>query len=160
MYITNLPPYFKETDLEKMLSKYGQVVSTKILFDTQMNSRGKPSILYFINNDIKFYEYLYQLKLIVWFTIGVGFARMENREKCEQIIQILNGTTIPGANEPLAVKFADSCSSTKKNLLKSRDQNARSRLDISAATGTATMRGIIKSSRYQWYKAEEEEDYS
>lgn len=41
LYITNLPPYFKETDLEKMLSKYGHVVSTKILCDAQMNSRGK-----------------------------------------------------------------------------------------------------------------------
>lgn len=40
MYITNLPPYFKETDLEKMLSKYGHVVSTKILCDAQLNSRG------------------------------------------------------------------------------------------------------------------------
>ncbi|XP_065359120.1 protein alan shepard-like isoform X2 [Calliphora vicina] len=104
LYITNLPPYFKETDLEKMLSKYGHVVSTKILCDAQMNSR------------------------------GVGFARMESREKCEQIIQVLNGTTIPGANDPLVVKFADSCSSAKKNLLKARDPNNRSRLDISAGT--------------------------
>lgn len=40
LYITNLPPYFKETDLEKMLSKYGHVVSTKILCDAQLNSRG------------------------------------------------------------------------------------------------------------------------
>uniref|UniRef100_A0A1I8MZ11 Protein alan shepard n=2 Tax=Musca domestica TaxID=7370 RepID=A0A1I8MZ11_MUSDO len=104
LYITNLPPYFKETDLEKMLSKYGHVVSTKILCDAQLNSR------------------------------GVGFARMENREKCEQIIQVLNGTTIPGANDPLVVKFADSGSSAKKNLLKARDPNNRSRLDISAGT--------------------------
>ncbi|XP_075162165.1 protein alan shepard-like isoform X2 [Haematobia irritans] len=110
LYITNLPPYFKETDLEKMLSKYGHVVSTKILCDAQMNSR------------------------------GVGFARMENREKCEQIIQVLNGTTIPGANDPLVVKFADSGSSAKKNLLKARDPNNRSRLDISA--GTAGMESI------------------
>lgn len=49
LYITNLPPYFKETDLEKMLSKYGQVVSTKILFDIQMNSRGTLYNVYFIN---------------------------------------------------------------------------------------------------------------
>ncbi|XP_073841972.1 protein alan shepard-like isoform X3 [Musca autumnalis] len=110
LYITNLPPYFKETDLEKMLSKYGHVVSTKILCDAQLNSR------------------------------GVGFARMENREKCEQIIQVLNGTTIPGANDPLVVKFADSGSSAKKNLLKARDPNNRSRLDISA--GTAGMESI------------------
>lgn len=72
--------------------------------------------------------------------LGVGFARMENREKCEQIIQVLNGTTIPGANDPLVVKFADSGSSAKKNLLKARDPNNRSRLDISA--GTAGMESI------------------
>ena len=32
---------------------------------------------------------------------------MESKEKCEQIIQMFNGTTLPGAKEPLLVKFAD-----------------------------------------------------
>lgn len=41
LYIANLPANFKETDLEAMLSKYGQVVSTRILRDAQMNSKGK-----------------------------------------------------------------------------------------------------------------------
>jgi len=41
LYIANLPPHFKETDLEAMLSKYGQVVSTRILRDQQMNSKGE-----------------------------------------------------------------------------------------------------------------------
>lgn len=40
LYIANLPPHFKETDLENMLSKYGQVVSTRILRDQQCNSKG------------------------------------------------------------------------------------------------------------------------
>lgn len=40
LYIANLPPHFKETDLEAMLAKYGQVVSTRILRDQQMNSKG------------------------------------------------------------------------------------------------------------------------
>ncbi|XP_017842000.1 protein alan shepard isoform X12 [Drosophila busckii] len=94
LYIANLPPHFKETDLEAMLSKYGQVVSTRILRDQQMNSK------------------------------GVGFARMESREKCEQIIQMFNGNTIPGAKDPLLVKFADG-GPKKKNLFKTPDPNAR-----------------------------------
>ncbi|XP_023174242.1 protein alan shepard isoform X8 [Drosophila hydei] len=101
LYIANLPPHFKETDLEATLAKYGQVVSTRILRDQQMNSK------------------------------GVGFARMESREKCEQIIQIFNGTTIPGAKDPLLVKFADG-GPKKKNLFKTPDPNARAWRDVSA----------------------------
>ncbi|XP_026833604.1 protein alan shepard isoform X5 [Drosophila erecta] len=101
LYIANLPPHFKETDLEAMLSKYGQVVSTRILRDQQMNSK------------------------------GVGFARMESREKCEQIIQMFNGNTIPGAKDPLLVKFADG-GPKKKNLFKTPDPNARAWRDVSA----------------------------
>lgn len=77
LYMANLPPSFKETDLENMLVKYGQVTSTRILRDPDGISK------------------------------GVGFARMESKEKCEQIIQIFNGSTLPGAKEPLLVKFAD-----------------------------------------------------
>lgn len=49
---------------------------------------------------------------------------METREKCEQIIQIFNGTQLPGAKDPLLVKFADG-GSKKKNTFKSPDQNNR-----------------------------------
>ncbi|XP_055841341.1 protein alan shepard isoform X7 [Episyrphus balteatus] len=101
LYIANLPPHFKETDLENMLSKYGQVVSTRILRDQQCNSK------------------------------GVGFARMESREKCEQIIQMFNGNQIPGAKDPLLVKFADG-GPKKKNPFKSPDQNARTWRDVAA----------------------------
>ncbi|XP_059217211.1 protein alan shepard isoform X1 [Stomoxys calcitrans] len=101
LYIANLPPCFKETDLEGMLSKYGQVVSTRILRDAQMNSK------------------------------GVGFARMESREKCEQIISIFNGQIIPGAKDPLLVKFADG-GPKKKNLFKAPDQGGRTWRDVSA----------------------------
>ncbi|XP_017956179.1 protein alan shepard isoform X11 [Drosophila navojoa] len=101
LYIANLPPHFKETDLEAMLAKFGQVVSTRILRDQQMNSK------------------------------GVGFARMESREKCEQIIQMFNGNTIQGAKDPLLVKFADG-GPKKKNLFKTPDPNARAWRDVSA----------------------------
>lgn len=46
LYIANLPSTFKETDLEVMLYKYGQVISTKILRDAQMNSKGRKEFLF------------------------------------------------------------------------------------------------------------------
>lgn len=58
--MANLPPHFKENDVDQLLAKFGQVVSTRILRDTHGHSK------------------------------GVGFARMESREKCEQIIQVDN----------------------------------------------------------------------
>ncbi|KAG5681675.1 hypothetical protein PVAND_011088 [Polypedilum vanderplanki] len=99
LYLANLPLTFKETDVEQMLSKHGQVISTRILRDQQGTSK------------------------------GVGFARMESREKCEQIIQIFNGTHLQGAKDPLLVKFADG-GSKKKNNFKSPDPNARVWRDV------------------------------
>jgi len=52
LYIANLPPHFKETDLEAMLAKYGQVVSTRILRDQQMNSKGMRK---YTNADLNFF---------------------------------------------------------------------------------------------------------
>lgn len=66
-----------ETDLETLLSVHGSVVSTRILRDVSMQSR------------------------------GVGFARMESKEKCEHIIQLFHGKKLPGCSEGLLVKFAD-----------------------------------------------------
>lgn len=40
LYIANLPPNFKENDLDTLLAKFGQVVSTRILRDTNMVSKG------------------------------------------------------------------------------------------------------------------------
>lgn len=56
---------------------------------------------------------------------GVGFARMESREKCEQIIQIFNGTQLPGAKDPLLVKFADGGSKKKSAFKNQNDPNTR-----------------------------------
>ncbi|CAH2048614.1 unnamed protein product, partial [Iphiclides podalirius] len=94
LYMANLPPHFKENDVDQLLAKFGQVVSTRILRDTHGHSK------------------------------GVGFARMESREKCEQIIQMFNGNSIPGAKEPLLVKFADG-GNKKKALYKQNDTNGR-----------------------------------
>lgn len=97
---------YKETDVENLLSKYGQVISTRILRDQQAQSK------------------------------GVGFARMESREKCEQIIQIFNGSQLPGAKDPLLVKFADG-GSKKKNTFKSPDPNARTWRDVAEGVPVA-----------------------
>ncbi|XP_048508344.1 protein alan shepard isoform X4 [Athalia rosae] len=77
LYIANLPLNFKENDVETLLAQYGQVISTRILRDPNGQSK------------------------------GVGFARMESKEKCEQIIQMFNGKALQGAKDPLLVKFAD-----------------------------------------------------
>ncbi|XP_069683320.1 protein alan shepard isoform X2 [Periplaneta americana] len=91
LYIANLPLTFKENDVDNMLAKYGQVISTRILRDTTGQSK------------------------------GVGFARMESKEKCEQIIQMFNGSPLAGSKEPLLVKFADG-GNKKRSLYKSADQ--------------------------------------
>lgn len=86
LYISNLPRSVTETELESLLAAFGSVISTRILRDNSGLSK------------------------------GVGFARMESKEKCEQIIhqfngkylhQIRNGTPPVGAVEPLLCKFAD-----------------------------------------------------
>ncbi|BFY97551.1 hypothetical protein BsWGS_00594 [Bradybaena similaris] len=83
LYIANLPVYFMEKNLENMFKEYGTVISTRILRKPDGISR------------------------------GVGFARMESKEKCDQIINAFNNKMLPGSTEPLLVKFADSGSKKK-----------------------------------------------
>jgi RNA recognition motif-containing protein len=94
LYIANLPPYMTETELESMLAPYGTVISTRILRDANMQPR------------------------------GVGFARMESKEKCEAIITIFNGKLLPSCKEALLVKFADG-GNKKKNQFKGQDSRWR-----------------------------------
>ncbi|KAK7884298.1 hypothetical protein WMY93_027421 [Mugilogobius chulae] len=83
LYISNLPQCIDEQELESLLKPFSQAVSTRILRDINGTSR------------------------------GVGFARMESKEKCEAIIQHFNGKyikTSPGVPvppKPLLCKFAD-----------------------------------------------------
>ncbi|XP_052741593.1 protein alan shepard isoform X2 [Bicyclus anynana] len=115
LYMANLPPHFKENDVDQLLAKFGQVVSTRILRDTHGHSK------------------------------GVGFARMESREKCEQIIQMFNGNPIPGAKEPLLVKFADG-GNKKKALYKQNDNNGRSWRDNNESiTQAMSVTGVYAS---------------
>ncbi|XP_011549746.3 protein alan shepard isoform X2 [Plutella xylostella] len=105
LYMANLPPHFKENDVDQLLAKFGQVVSTRILRDTHGHSK------------------------------GVGFARMESREKCEQIIQMFNGNPIAGAKEPLLVKFADG--GNKKKAVYNKQDGPRTWRDNNDAVSQA-----------------------
>ncbi|XP_022080160.1 RNA-binding motif, single-stranded-interacting protein 1-like isoform X2 [Acanthaster planci] len=78
LYISNLPKSYDEKELENMLSPYGHVISTRILRDSQTQ-----------------------------LSRGVGFARMESKEKCEEVIKRFNGYIVPGQHDPLLCKFAD-----------------------------------------------------
>eukprot|EP00057_Strongylocentrotus_purpuratus_P024079 XP_011678553.1 PREDICTED: RNA-binding motif, single-stranded-interacting protein 1 isoform X6 [Strongylocentrotus purpuratus] len=79
LYISNLPHNIDEKALESMLSPIGHVISTRILRDTTTHD-----------------------------SRGVGFARMESKEKCEEVIRRFNGVTLdPSQQEPLLCKFAD-----------------------------------------------------
>lgn len=125
LYLANLPLTFKETDVEQLLAKYGQVISTRILRDQQGTSKGELQVMQGERSKIKINS-----------STGVGFARMESREKCEQIIQIFNGTQLQGAKDPLLVKFADG-GSKKKNNFKSPDPNARAWREVAEGVPVA-----------------------
>lgn len=67
LYVSNLPSYFTETHLENMFKEYGTVISTRILRRNPPDSSSR----------------------------GVGFCRMESKEKCDQIIKAFNGKILP-----------------------------------------------------------------
>jgi len=77
LYLSSLPKHVDEQQLQMLLSAYGSVISTRILRDSNGNSK------------------------------CVGFARMESKEICETIINKLNGQFLQGGVEPMLVKFAD-----------------------------------------------------
>jgi RNA recognition motif-containing protein len=85
LYLSNLPKSFNEKNLEQLLSPFGGVISTRILREPNGYSR------------------------------GVGFVRLDNQENCETAISTLNGSTLPGAPEPLNIKFADSGNYKRKS---------------------------------------------
>ncbi|XP_018598737.1 RNA-binding motif, single-stranded-interacting protein 1-like isoform X3 [Scleropages formosus] len=109
LYISNLPSSMDEHELENLLKPFGQVISTRILRDSNGTSR------------------------------GVGFARMESTEKCDAVISHFNGKFLkmpPGVmapSEPLLCKFADGGQKKRQNQSKymqngrawSRDSDAR-----------------------------------
>jgi len=84
LYISNLPRNYTESQLDALVSPFGEVVSSRILKDQDGNSK------------------------------GVGFARLDSKEKCEEAITALNNKPVPGGSEPLVVKFAEAPNPNKK----------------------------------------------
>ncbi|CAF1312593.1 unnamed protein product [Rotaria sordida] len=88
LYFANLDLNMTEQDLRQALSDYGNVVSVRILRDQQKQSR------------------------------GVGFARMNDKKQCQEIIDQFHNKTFPNfTDKPVQVKFADA--SKNKKLYKS-----------------------------------------
>ncbi|CAO4371574.1 unnamed protein product [Caenorhabditis nigoni] len=89
LYIANLPIDFTEQMLETELNKYGMVISTRILRTPDNQSR------------------------------GVGFARMDSKEKCEVIISALNGGRFENMSKEgpaLLIKQADTGRKSKHSI--------------------------------------------
>nr|XP_023689285.1 RNA-binding motif, single-stranded-interacting protein 1 isoform X2 [Paramormyrops kingsleyae] len=101
LYISNLPLSMDEQELENMLKPFGQVISTRVLRDSNGASR------------------------------GVGFARMESTEKCDAVISHFNGKFIKlpsgvlAPTEPLLCKFADGGQKKRQSQGKYTGQNGR-----------------------------------
>ncbi|CAF1169867.1 unnamed protein product [Adineta ricciae] len=86
LYFANLDINMTEQDLRQALSDYGTVVSVRILRDQEKHSR------------------------------GVGFARMNDRKQCQDIIDQFHNKTFPNfTDKPVQVKFADA-SKNKKDM--------------------------------------------
>eukprot|EP00127_Corallochytrium_limacisporum_P003987 Clim_evm36s156 gene=Clim_evmTU36s156 len=84
LYFANLPSYCTSDMIEELLKPFGKVVSTRVLVDDRGYSR------------------------------GIGFARMQSKEICEEIIQKMNGQRMFNSTEPIQCRFAENNSRKRK----------------------------------------------
>lgn len=85
LYFANLDPQMTEQNLRDALNQYGTVISVRILRDQNKQSR------------------------------GVGFARMNDKEQCQAIINRFHNQTFPDfSQKAVHVKFADASNKNKK----------------------------------------------
>ncbi|KAI6661617.1 RNA-binding motif, single-stranded-interacting protein 3-like [Oopsacas minuta] len=116
LYFSNLPKGFEECDLEQLLAPVGHVVSTRILRDQNGISR------------------------------GVGFARLDSRERCEHAIKILNNKKMHEDIEALVCKFADGAPNKKRNKdLKYHDGSMQDLSSSKMQSGRYLQAGFIAS---------------
>lgn len=78
LYVTNLPRFYGETDLENLFKPYGQIIQKNLLKDkhTKMSR-------------------------------GVAFVRFNKTDEAKSAIENLNGKIPEGGNEALGVRVAD-----------------------------------------------------
>lgn len=78
IYITELPEDFDEKMLERLFSKYGEIIQTKILRDPRTR-----------------------------ISRGVGFVLMTSTRYAERAVKALDGYVPSGSHTPISVKYAD-----------------------------------------------------
>lgn len=86
LYITELPDDFDERMLERLFSKHGEIVKTKILRDPRTK-----------------------------ISRGVGFVLMTSTRYAERAIKALDGFVPSGCRTPISVKYADPNKSVSSN---------------------------------------------
>lgn len=108
IYITNLPENFDEKMLERLFSKYGEIVQTKVLRDP----RTKVSR-------------------------GVGFVLMTSTRYAERAVKALDGYVPSGTTTSISVKYADPKKTANAND-DSHSPPSSSRLSRSSPMGGST----------------------
>jgi len=77
LYIAQLPKTYTQAELEALFTPYGYIITTKILMDSNGESR------------------------------GAGFVRFDKHSEAEQARVALDGLTLPGQTQQLVVKYAN-----------------------------------------------------
>ena len=83
LYIAYLPKMFTQGDLDTLFRPYGNIITSKILHDAATG-----------------------------LSRGVGFIRFDKHHEADKAILALNGKQLPGAPQPILVKFANPAKTT------------------------------------------------
>ncbi|KAI6187628.1 hypothetical protein M3Y98_00265000 [Aphelenchoides besseyi] len=118
LYIANLPPDYSENSIRHLLSPHGMVISTRVLRNADMTSR------------------------------CVGFARMDSKESCDQIIAQYNGKKLDENCDPLVVKLADSGTRRPKHSTSSSGQSSDQTMCSSTWSGAQNARYAYPNTNY------------
>nr|CDS26875.1 ELAV protein 2 [Hymenolepis microstoma] len=117
LYICGLPKNITQDELEKIFSRCGKIITSRLLVDATTGA-----------------------------SKGVGFIRFDQRSEAEVAIQELNGYRIPGSTEPITVKFASCPSSTRLLASLLPQVSPLTQIDVAslaaAAAATASFLGV------------------
>lgn len=118
LYISGLPGSLTQLELEQIFSSCGKIISARIIYDNQTG-----------------------------LSKGVGFVRFDRRDEAERAIQQLNGIVPDGSLDPIAVKFANSPSSSPGNAFGRHGVLARAGLSSAAAAASLAAAYLSPSCR-------------
>ncbi|KAI6222373.1 hypothetical protein M3Y99_01509200 [Aphelenchoides fujianensis] len=118
LYIANLPPDYTENSIRQLLNNFGMVISTRVLRNADGTSR------------------------------CVGFARMDSKESCDQIISHYNGKKLDENCDPLVVKLADSGARRPKHSTSSSGQSSDQTMCSSTWSGAQSGRYAYQPATY------------